>query len=136
MSNPQFFAKFHRGFPEWLPAAKRLENNIIDLVRGTYESYGYTPVETAAVEKAKDMSTTGDVSKEIFGLHRLAGAADSSAKPAEFGLHFDLTLPIARYTAANFANLQFPFKRCQIQKVWRGEKAQAGRYREFLMRLL
>ncbi|WDE98831.1 histidine--tRNA ligase [Lentisphaera profundi] len=122
-------AKMTSGFPEWLPAAKRQEKRILDIVAKVYESYGFTPIETAAVEKVKNLATTGDVSKEIFGIHRLAGEGQDIK--AEFGLHFDLTLPMARYTADNFAKLQFPFKRYQIQKVWRGERPQKGRYREF-----
>ncbi|NQZ60053.1 MAG: ATP phosphoribosyltransferase regulatory subunit, partial [Lentisphaeraceae bacterium] len=126
MSN--FFGKMMRGFPEWLPAAKRQERRIIDIIAKIYETYGYTPIETSAVEKTKTLATTGDVSKEIYGIHRLAG---EGVGRVEFGLHFDLTLPLARYTADNAGSLQFPFKRYQIQKVWRGEKAQQGRYREF-----
>ena len=124
-----FFAKVTRGFPEWLPSARRREKQVIDTISGIYESYGYTPIETSAVEKVSSLATTGDVSKEVFGIHRLAD--ESSDKKAEFGLHFDLTLPLARYTAENAGSLQFPFKRYQIQKVWRGERPQKGRYREF-----
>jgi histidyl-tRNA synthetase len=124
-----YFAKMMRGFPEWLPGAKRQERRVLDIISKIYESYGYTPIETAAVEKVKSLATTGDVSKEIFGIHRLA--SEGEQKKAEFGLHFDLTLPFARYTADNAGQLQFPFKRYQIQKVWRGERPQQGRYREF-----
>lgn len=124
-----YFGKMMRGFPEWLPAAKLQEKRVIDIITKTYESYGYVPIETSAVEKVGSLATTGDVSKEIFGLHRLADEA--AEKDAEFGLHFDLTLPLARYTAENAGSLQFPFKRYQIQKVWRGERPQKGRYREF-----
>ncbi len=124
-----FFGKFHRGFPEWLPGARRREQDVMATIRRIYESYGYTPIETCAVEKVEALATSGDVSKEIFGIHRLAAATED--REGEFGLHFDLTLPFARYTADNYANLQFPFKRYQQQKVWRGEKAQSGRYREF-----
>ena len=126
----QFLAKGMRGFPEWLPAAKRKEKEILATIAEVYESYGYTPLETVAFEKVTSLATTGDVSKEIFGIHRLADP-EASVKKQEFGLHFDLTLPFARYTAENAGSLQFPFKRYQMQKVWRGEKAQAGRYREF-----
>ena len=123
-------AKMMSGFPEWLPAAKRQEKRVLDIVASVYENYGYTPIETAAVEKVTSLKTTGDVSKEIYGIHRLSGEGGENKK-AEFGMHFDLTLPMARYTADNFAQLQFPFKRYQIQKVWRGERPQKGRYREF-----
>lgn len=125
-----FLAKGMRGFPEWLPAAKRIERDVFATIAEVYESYGYTPLETGAFEKVSTLATTGDVSKEIFGIHRLADP-EASVKKQEFGLHFDLTLPFARYTAENAGALQFPFKRYQMQKVWRGEKAQAGRYREF-----
>ncbi|MCM8533072.1 MAG: histidine--tRNA ligase [Lentisphaeraceae bacterium] len=125
-----YFGKMMRGFPEWLPSAKRQELEVLKTISSIYESYGYTPIETAAVEKTKSLATTGDVSKEIFGIHRLAGEGGEQRK-AEFGLHFDLTLPFARYTAENAGQLQFPFKRYQIQKVWRGERPQQGRYREF-----
>ena len=123
-------AKGMRGFPEWIPAAKRVERQMLNTIASVYESYGYTPIETVAVEKTTSLATTGDVSKEIFGVQRLANP-EAQMKDAELGLHFDLTLPFARYTAENAGQLQFPFKRYQMQKVWRGEKAQAGRYREF-----
>src|SRR5206468_5413283 len=68
--------------------------------------------------------------KEIYLLRRLQADADDN--DAGLGLHFDLTVPFARYVLENAGKLQFPFRRYQIQKVWRGEKPQAGRYREFL----
>ena len=71
----------------------------------------------------------GGNDKEIYGLHRLQGDSDSAAK--DYALHFDLTLPLARYVAQNGHRLVFPFKRYQIQPVWRGERAQNKRYRQF-----
>ena len=110
-----YFGKMMRGFPEWLPGAKRQERRVLDIIAGIYESYGYTPIETAAVEKVKSLATTGDVSKEIFGIHRLA-AEEGEQRKAEFGLHFDLTLPFARYTAENAGQLQFLLKGIRSRK--------------------
>jgi histidyl-tRNA synthetase len=72
----------------------------------------------------------GETSKEVYLLHRLQ--AEENAREDQLGLHFDLTVPFARYVVENAGKLQFPFRRYQIQKVWRGERPQEGRYREFL----
>src|SRR6185312_2774512 len=72
----------------------------------------------------------GETSKEVYTLRRLQ--AVEGEEEQSLGLHFDLTVPFARYVLENAGKLQFPFRRYQIQKVWRGEKPQAGRYREFL----
>ncbi|MGA1191949.1 MAG: histidine--tRNA ligase [Bdellovibrionota bacterium] len=116
------------GFPEWLPAEKKLEDTIIELIKGIYESHGFTPIETPAVELLETLSSKGEIDKEIYAVKRLAAANDDEA---ELGLHFDLTVPFARYVAMYFNDLIFPFKRYQLQKVWRGERPQKGRFREF-----
>lgn len=115
------------GFPEWLPQEKYYEQQILDRIRKVYELHGYTPLETAAVEKLKILASKGVVDKELFLLNR--HGEQSSSK--ELALHFDLTVPLARYVAQNYGKLTFPFKRYQIQKVWRGERPQKGRFREF-----
>jgi histidyl-tRNA synthetase len=117
------------GFPEWLPEEKLLENKIIKQIKEVYESHGFVPIETPAVELIETLTSKGVVDKEIYGLRRLAAAADE--KDAELGLHFDLTVPFARYVATHFNSLHFPFRRYQLQKVWRGERPQKGRFREF-----
>ncbi|MBN8548257.1 MAG: histidine--tRNA ligase [Deltaproteobacteria bacterium] len=116
------------GFPEWLPEHKLLENQIIGLITAAYESHGFTPIETPAVELMETLAAKGVVDKEIFQVSR--AQADANAE-AELGLHFDLTVPFARYVALHFNELQFPFRRYQLQKVWRGDRPQRGRFREF-----
>ena len=75
------------------------------------------------------MLSKGETSKEVYVLRRLQDTDDS--KDSGIGLHFDLTVPFARYVLENAGKLHFPFRRYQIQKVWRGERPQEGRYREF-----
>jgi histidyl-tRNA synthetase len=119
------------GFPEWLPAQRIIEQQVIDRARRTFELYGFAPLETRAVEPLDQLLSKGETSKEIYLLRRLqADAADGS--DSTLGLHFDLTVPFARYVVENAGKLQFPLRRYQIQKCWRGERPQEGRYREFL----
>ncbi|MEV1289900.1 histidine--tRNA ligase [Micromonospora sp. NPDC049679] len=118
------------GFPEWLPPQRMIEQYVIDRIRSTFELYGFAPLETRAVEPMDQLLRKGETSKEVYVLRRLqeeAGGGDDS-----LGLHFDLTVPFARFVLENAGKLQFPFRRYQIQKVWRGERPQEGRYREFL----
>ena len=117
------------GFPEFTPEAQILLNQIIEKIRHAYEGCGAVPIETSAVERISHILSKGGNDKEIYGLHRLQGDSDSAAK--DYALHFDLTLPLARYVAQNGHRLVFPFKRYQIQPVWRGERAQNKRYRQF-----
>lgn len=95
-----------------------------------YESYGFTPLDTPAVERVETLTAKGVVDKEIYALDRLKEESRSD-KPKELGLRFDLTVPLARYVALNYGHIVFPFKRYQIGKVWRGERPQEGRFREF-----
>ena len=116
------------GFPEWLPAEKLLEDEVIATIKRVYTSFGFTPIETPAVELLSTLVSQGADDKEIFTLRR---HGDESDREAELALHFDLSVPFARYVAQHFSELQFPFKRYQLQKVWRGERPQKGRSREF-----
>ena len=118
------------GFPEWLPEQRLIELSVLDHVRAAFESFGYTSIETRAVEPLDQLLKKGETDKEIYVLRRLQADTDESDK--NLGLHFDLTVPFARYVAQNQGRLVFPFKRYQIQKAWRGERPQEGRYREFL----
>lgn len=119
------------GFPEWLPAERMVEQQVIDRIRRTFELHGFAPLETRAVEPLDQLLRKGDTSKEVYVLRRLqADAADPT--DSGLGLHFDLTVPFARYVLEHAGRLQFPFRRYQIQKCWRGERPQEGRYREFL----
>ena len=117
------------GFPEFLPADRIVEQRFLDVIRETFELHGFASIETRAVEPVERLSNQGeDADKEIYGVRRLAAGADEDAA---LGLHFDLTVPFARYVLEHSGKLVFPFRRYQIQKVWRGERPQEGRYREF-----
>ncbi|MQA86673.1 MAG: histidine--tRNA ligase [Streptosporangiales bacterium] len=118
------------GFPEWLPEARLVELSWIDRIRRTFERYGYASIETPSVESLDALLQKGETSKEIYTLRRLQADEDDDSD-ARLGLHFDLTVPVARYVAQHFNELDFPFKRYQIQRVWRGERPQEGRFREF-----
>ncbi len=122
------------GFPEWLPEVKRAEQLWFDQIRAVFESYGFCPIETPSVETLEAINAKGgdgraDVDKEVYVLERLH--KQEGDKEARLALHFDQTIPLARYTAQHFNDLVFPFKRYQMQRVWRGERPQAGRFREF-----
>jgi histidyl-tRNA synthetase len=117
------------GFPEWLPGVRAVELDWLDRIRATFERYGFCSVETPSVESLDVLAAKGETSQEVYALRRLqAEPGDDSGR---LGLHFDLTVPFARYVAAHFNELTFPFRRYQIQRVWRGERPQEGRYREF-----
>lgn len=119
------------GFPEWLPAGRIVEQKIVDHVRRTFELHGFAGIETRAVEPLEDLLRKGETSKEVYVLNRLQEAPGTASRERQLALHFDLTVPFARYVLENAGNLVFPFKRYQIQKVWRGERPQEGRFREF-----
>lgn len=119
------------GFPEWLPEEKMVEQQWMDKIRAVFESYGFAPVETPSAEEIDVLlAKGGDTDKEIYTLTRLQ-AEEGDEHDARLALHFDLTVPFARYAAMRFNDLTFPFKRYQIQRVWRGERPQKGRFREF-----
>ncbi|MBB5825643.1 histidine--tRNA ligase [Micromonospora carbonacea] len=120
------------GFPEWTPAQRMIEQFVLDRIRATFELYGFAPLETRSVEPLDQLLRKGETSKEVYVLRRLQAEVDGPAGDDSLGLHFDLTVPFARYVLENAGRLQFPFRRYQIQKVWRGERPQEGRYREFL----
>lgn len=118
------------GFPEWLPEVRRVEQQWMDHIRKVFESYGFGSIETPSVEEIEVLSAKGEVDKEIYVLERLH-KDDKEKSDARLALHFDQTVPLARYVAQHFNELDFPFKRYQMQRVWRGERPQAGRFREF-----
>ncbi len=118
------------GFPEWLPGERIVEQHVVDHLRRTFELHGFGSLETRAVESLEQLSRKGDIQQEVYVLRRLHAADGESDKG--LGLHFDLTVPFARYVLENAGHLEFPFRRYQIQKAWRGERPQEGRYREFL----
>ncbi|HEY8721958.1 histidine--tRNA ligase [Pengzhenrongella sp.] len=126
------------GFPEWLPQGRTVEQHILDALRRTFELHGFAGIETRAVEPLDQLLRKGETSKEVYVLRRLQeeapgdSSSGSESDDRQLGLHFDLTVPFARYVLENAGHLAFPFKRYQIQKVWRGERPQDGRFREFV----
>jgi len=121
------------GFPEWLPDGRVVEQHVLDTLRRTFELHGFAGIETRAVEPLDQLLRKGETSKEVYVLRRLQEEADAEQdRSGQLGLHFDLTVPFARYVLENAGHLAFPFQRYQIQKVWRGERPQDGRFREFV----
>ena len=118
------------GFPEHLPEIRMAELQMLDRIRATFESYGFASIETPSVEELEVLLAKGETDKEIYTIERLQ-ADEHAGGDARLGLHYDLTVPFARYVAQHFNDLVFPFKRYQMQRVWRGERPQAGRFREF-----
>ena len=120
------------GFPEFLPAQRMVEQAVIDVLRDTFELHGFANIETRAVEPMSSLARKGEITKEVYAVRRLQAARHGGGdSDDDLGLHFDLTVPLARYVLEHAGRLQFPFRRYQIQKVWRGERPQEGRYREF-----
>ena len=118
------------GYPEWLPEDRFVEQAFVRLIQGKFELFGFAPLETRAVEPLPRLLAKGETDKEIYLLRRLQGAGDEP--DTGVGLHFDLTVPLARYVLENRSRLVFPFRRYQVQKAWRGETPGTGRFREFL----
>ncbi len=112
------------GFMELLPPQQIKIERMLSILRDTYASYGFTPLDTPVIESAEVLLAKGggETEKQIYRFTK----GDS-----DLALRFDLTVPLAKYVAANYAQLSFPFRRYQIGKVYRGERAQRGRFREF-----
>lgn len=112
------------GVMELLPQEQLVFDHIKNIIEETFLSYQFLPIDTPAIEKNDILLAKGggETEKQIFGI-------DSSKK--DMSLRFDLTVPLARYVSEHFSNLNFPFKRYQIAKVYRGERNQKGRYKEF-----
>ncbi|MFG3340439.1 histidine--tRNA ligase [Glycomyces sp. NPDC048151] len=125
MSRPQPLS----GFPELLPRQRIVEQQVVDHLRRAFELHGFANLQTRAVEPMDQLLRKGETSKEVYVLSRLQSDGDEG--DVGLGLHFDLTVPFARYVLENAGKLNFPFRRYQIQPVWRGERPQQGRFREF-----
>lgn len=127
------------GFPEFLPSEKRLEVYLLDIIRRVFESYGFTPIETPAVERLEVLQAKGNQGDNIiYGIEPIlppnrqsekdkAGETGSEAR----ALKFDQTVPLAAYIARHLNELTFPFARYQMDMVFRGERAKDGRFRQF-----
>ena len=116
--------KIMSGFMELLPEDQILSNELVDTIRTSYESFGFLPIDTPILECSEVLlaKAGGETEKQIYRFKK--GENDIS-------LRFDLTVPLARYVSMKYNDLIFPFKRYQIGKVYRGERPQKGRYREF-----
>ena len=112
------------GFMELLPDKQIRFEKMVEILRRTYASYGFAPLDTPAIEDAKILLAKGggETEKQIYRFQK----GDS-----DLALRFDLTVPLAKYVALHYSELAFPFRRFQISKVYRGERAQRGRFREF-----
>ena len=112
------------GFMELLPAPQQQMERIMEVLRRTYSLYGFTPLDTPVIESSDVLLAKGggETEKQIYRFQK--GDAD-------LALRFDLTVPLAKYVALHYNELSFPFRRYQIGKVYRGERAQRGRFREF-----
>ena len=112
------------GFMQLLPKDQILFNEMKEKIQKTYEKFGFLPLDTPIIESSEVLlaKAGGETEKQIYRFNK--GESDLS-------LRFDLTVPLAKYVTENYANLNFPFRRYQIGKVYRGEKAQRGRFREF-----
>ncbi|MBQ4043430.1 MAG: histidine--tRNA ligase [Clostridia bacterium] len=112
------------GFMELLPAPQQQMERIMEILRTTYARYGFTPLDTPIIESTDVLLAKGggETEKQVYRFQK--GDADLS-------LRFDLTVPLAKYVALHYGELSFPFRRYQIGKVYRGERAQRGRFREF-----
>ncbi|HET7501773.1 MAG TPA: histidine--tRNA ligase [Kofleriaceae bacterium] len=124
------------GVLELLPPQQLAFQHMLDTIRRGFERFGFLPVETPAFELTRVLLTKsgGETEKQVYfvestGARKQAGA--EGGELPELALRFDLTVPLARYVAEHEAKLNFPFRRYQIQRVYRGERAQKGRYREF-----
>jgi histidyl-tRNA synthetase len=119
------------GFPELLPADRAVEVAVVDALRRVFELHGFANVETRAVEPVETLLRKGEIDKEVYVVRRIHDDGSGGSSADALALHFDLTVPFARYVVENAGHLAFPFRRYQIQKVWRGERPQQGRFREF-----
>jgi len=117
-------ARILSGFMELLPEDQILFDNMKNIIEETYKEFGFLPMDNPVIELSEVLlaKAGGETEKQIYRFNK--GDNDLS-------LRFDLTVPLARYVAMNNANLVFPFKRYAIGKVYRGERPQKGRYREF-----
>ena len=118
--------KILKGFRDFLPQDEILRSSLIEKLTRTYRAYGFVPIDTPVLEYTEILlrKSNGETEKQVFRFEDNGGR--------DVAMRFDLTVPFARFTAEHREELYFPFKRYHIAKVWRGEKPQAGRYREFV----
>ncbi len=119
------------GVMELLPRDQIAFQQMLDTIRGSFERFGFLPIETPVFELSEVLLTKsgGETERQVYFVQS-TGALEQGAAP-EMALRFDLTVPLARYVAEHEHELSFPFRRYQMQRVYRGERAQRGRFREF-----
>ncbi|HAH62944.1 MAG TPA: histidine--tRNA ligase [Treponema sp.] len=115
-----------KGFRDFLPDAEIQRDGLMEKITSVYRSFGFVPIDTPVLEYTEILlrKSNGETEKQVFRFQDNGGR--------DVAMRFDLTVPFARFTAEHQAELYFPFKRYHLAKVWRGEKPQAGRYREFI----
>src|SRR5690242_10812087 len=121
---------------ELLPREQIAFQRLLDVIRRNFERFGFLPVETPVFELSEVLltKTGGETERQVYFVQStgaLQNAAEGEGGLPEMALRFDLTAPLARYVAEHEHDLAFPFRRYQMQRVYRGERAQRGRFREF-----
>ena len=118
--------KILKGFRDFLPQQQIQRDTLQEKITNVYRSFGFVPIDTPILEYTEILlrKSNGETEKQVFRFEDNGGR--------DVAMRFDLTVPFARFTAEHFSELYMPFKRYHIAKVWRGEKPQAGRYREFV----
>ncbi len=124
MSNSIVKPSILPGFMELIPSDQILFNWMMETIRNNYEKYGFLPIDTPVIEKSEVLLAKGggDTEKQVYKIE---------SKSTDMSMRFDLTVPLARYVSQYYSQLEFPFRRYQIGKVYRGERNQKGRFREF-----
>lgn len=136
MGKPDYNYTLPSGFSEFLPREKRLENHLLNTFREVFERYGFTPIETPAVERLEVLQAKGNQGDNIiYSINPLVPTRDketsSESESEDRALKFDQTVPLAAYIARHLNDLTFPFARYQMDMVFRGERSKKGRYRQF-----
>ena len=121
------------GVMELLPREQVAFQRVLDVIRRNYERFGFLPIETPAIELSEMLLTKsgGETERQVYFVQSTGALEKSGDGVPELALRFDLTVPLARYVAEHEHDLAFPFRRYQMQRVYRGERAQRGRFREF-----
>jgi len=121
------------GVMELLPREQIAFQRVLDVIRRNYERFGFLPIETPAIELSEMLltKTGGETERQVYFVQSTGALEKAGEGVPELALRFDLTVPLARYVAEHEHDLAFPFRRYQMQRVYRGERAQRGRFREF-----
>src|SRR3954449_10470670 len=119
------------GFQDVLPADALVFERAVERLKDVFRAYGYAPIDTPCIYRYETLTGgRAGIDKQLFEWRKKDGR-DGEGEGEHVALRFDLTVPLARYVAANAPKLTFPFKRYDVGKVWRGERPQKGRFREF-----